>query len=269
MCVRAPAMDSKKTAPFEIGNGPDACLLIHGFTGSPWDMRPLGERLAASGYHVRGICLPGHGSTPDALERVTYRDWEAAAADALKGLTGFRRVYVAGLSMGALLGLLISAGRRSPPHALALIAPAMKFRGAHLWALRMLRDLPILDLLRPYIPKTTTDIEDPASRADAPILAGFPSARLHDVWTLQDRARAALPAIHIPVLIAVARQDHVVSIRGARELARGLEHAPRVEWLELQKGFHVIPRDRGLSTLSDKLVAFFEASPLAEALRLG
>jgi carboxylesterase len=258
-------MDSKKTAPFEFGDGPDACLLIHGFTGSPWDMRPLGERLGARGYHVRGICLPGHGSTPEALERVTYRDWEAATADELRRLQGFRRVYVAGLSMGALLAVLISAARRAPPHALALIAPAMRFRGVHLRALRALRDFPILDLLRPYISKTGTDIEDPVSRADAPILAGFPSARLHDVWTLQDRARAALPAIRVPVLIAVARQDHVVSIKGARELARGLSHAPRVEWLELRQGFHIIPRDRGLSTLADTLVAFFEGSPLPDA----
>lgn len=258
-------MDSKKTAPFEIGDGPDACLLIHGFTGSPWDMRPLGELLGARGYHVRGICLPGHGSTPEALERVTYRDWEAATADALRRLRGFRRIYVGGLSMGALLAILISAERRAPPHALALIAPAMRFRGPHLWALRALRDFPILDLLRPYISKTGTDIEDPISRADAPILAGFPSARLHDVWTLQDRARAALPAIRVPVLIAVALQDHVVSIKGAREIARGLSHAQRVEWLELRQGFHIIPRDRELSTLADKLVAFFEEVPLPDA----
>jgi len=56
-----------------------------------------------------------------------------------------------------------------------------------------------------------------------------------------------------------------VSIKGARELARGLKHAPRVEWLELREGFHIIPRDRGLSTLADKLVAFFEGAPSTDA----
>ena len=41
-------MDPEKTAPFELGSGDDACLLLHGFTGSPWDLRPLGERLAVN-----------------------------------------------------------------------------------------------------------------------------------------------------------------------------------------------------------------------------
>lgn len=265
MGVRAFAMDPEKTAPFELGSGQDACLLIHGFTGSPWDMRPLGERLSERGFYARGICLPGHGSTPEALERVTYRDWEEAAASALEGLGDFRRVFVAGLSVGALLALLISARRKPPPHALALLAPAMRFQGGRLWALRALRDFPVLDLLRPSIVKTGTDIQDPVSRTEAPILASFPSARLYDVWTLQDRARAALSAVRVPVLIAVAREDHVVSMQGARQLARRLTHAPRVEWLELREGFHIIPRDRGLSTLVEQLVPFFEQSPLSSS----
>ncbi len=121
-------------------------------------------------------------------------------------------------------------------------------------------DLPLLDLFRPYIAKSGTDIEDPLSRADAPILAGFPSARLHDVWTLQDRVREALPGVRVPVLIAIARQDHVVSLKGARELARGLKQAPQVQWLELAEGFHIVPRDRGLSILADKIASFFEES---------
>src|SRR5688572_17767016 len=62
--VRPQRMDPEKTAPFELGSGDDACLLLHGFTGSPWDMRPLGERLSERGYAVRAIRLPGHGSTP-------------------------------------------------------------------------------------------------------------------------------------------------------------------------------------------------------------
>ena len=89
-------MDPEKTAPFELGSGDDACLLLHGFTGSPWDMRPLGERLAARGLFVRAIRLPGHGSTPLAMAQVSHRDWEQASEDALLSLSGFRNVFVAG-----------------------------------------------------------------------------------------------------------------------------------------------------------------------------
>ncbi len=254
-------MNPQKTAPFELGDGKDACLLLHGFTGSPWDMRPLAESLSASGYHAKAICLPGHGSTPEAMERVTYRDWEDAAEDAFRGLRRFRRVFVAGLSMGALLGLILAARHRRPPHALALLAPAMQFRGTALWALRKCRDLPLLDFLRPFIPKTGTDIEEPTARAEAPVLAGFPSARLYDVWALQDRAREALPLVRVPVLIAVALHDHVVSAGGARQIARGLTNAVRLEWIELREGFHIIPRDRGFPGLAEKIVTFFDQVP--------
>jgi len=44
-----PPLDPAKTAPFEMPGTRPACLLIHGFTGTPWDVRPLGEALARAG----------------------------------------------------------------------------------------------------------------------------------------------------------------------------------------------------------------------------
>jgi len=53
-----------------------------------------------------------------------------------------------------------------------------------------------------------------------------------------------------------------VAARGARQLARGLKHAPQVEWLELSEGFHIIPRDRGLPIVTEKIVAFLKQVPI-------
>lgn len=251
-------MDPEKTAPFELGHGDDACLLIHGFTGSPWDVRPLGDALAGRGYHVLGICLPGHGSTPEAMERVTHRDWLEAADQALSSLRSFGRVFIGGLSMGALLALLLAARYPARIAGLALIAPALRFSGLPMWALRKARYLPLLDLVRPFIEKQSTDIEDAAARDAAPVMAGFPSARLHDVWILQDKVREILPNVRTPALIAVAKNDHVVSRYGGRELVRGLKNSRRVEWLELPEGFHIIPRDRGGARLAEAVSQFFE-----------
>src|SRR5215831_10767847 len=101
-------MDPNKTSAFDLGEGERACLLLHGFTGSPWDVRPLGERLAARGMFVRAIRLPGHGSTPAAMAAVSHRDWEQATEDALRSLSSYRNVFVAGLSVGALLAVLLA-----------------------------------------------------------------------------------------------------------------------------------------------------------------
>ena len=251
-------MDPEKTASFELGQGGDACLLIHGFTGSPWDMRPLGEALAARGYHVLGIRLPGHGSTPEAMEQVTYRDWLDAADQALSSLGSAGRIFVGGLSMGALLALLLAAKYPERLTALAMIAPALRLRGTLMEALRWTRNIPVLDLLRPFIEKRSTDIEDPVAREDAPLLAGFPSARLHDLWILQDKVRETMASVRTPALIATAKNDHVASRDGAQELVRGLRSSRRVEWLELEEGFHIIPRDRSAARLGEAVARFFD-----------
>src|SRR5437764_946463 len=47
--------------PFRIRGGTRGCLLIHGFAGTPPEMRGLGEYLAAAGYDVMGPLLAGHG----------------------------------------------------------------------------------------------------------------------------------------------------------------------------------------------------------------
>lgn len=260
------AMDPVKTAPFELGDGADAVLLVHGFTGSPWDMRPLGEALSQRGYHVRGIRLPGHGSTPHAMTRVDHRDWEAAVEDGLLALQGRRRVFIAGLSMGALLAMIATARHPERVQGLALLAPALQFKGRTLTLMRRFRGLPLLFALRPWVEKTASDIEDPNSLAEAPILRAWPSARLGDLWTVQDHARAVMHRITAPSLIAISAHDHVVAAEGGRELARGLANAP-VRFIQLTRGFHIQPRDLGRDVLFEEVGTFFDRlrPPVARA----
>ncbi len=251
-------MDSQKTAPFELGEGEDACLLVHGFTGSPWDLRPLGEALAARGLKVVCPRLPGHGTTPRAMSHVGARDWEAAVEGALHGLSGHRRTFVAGLSMGALLAVLVAARAPERVSGLALVAPALRFRGPTMYALKRLSRYPLLEWVRPWLEKNGTDLESPEALAEAPILSAFPSARLNDLWALQDAAFAALPRVRCPVLVAVAAQDHVVDPEGGKLLVQRLSRAPRVRFIQLEQGFHIIPRDAAGPLLSQEVGNFFE-----------
>ena len=85
-------------------------LLIHGFCGTPPEMRDLGEHLAAAGFRVRGALLAGHGSTPEDLEKTSWTDWldsAQAQLDALKKDSRF--VFCAGQSMGGTLSLALAA----------------------------------------------------------------------------------------------------------------------------------------------------------------
>ena len=252
----APPLDASLTSPFELGVGPGACLLVHGFTGTPWDVRPLGEALAAGGFRVRGIRLPGHGTTPRAMLEAGAGDWLAACE---AGLASFRepRVAVVGLSVGALLAIVLAARHPDRVQAVVGLAPALRFKDAWSRGLRRVRPLlAVAERLRPWVHKSTTDLLDPAARAAAPVLAAWPLRRLGDVWQVQDWARASAPKVKAPVLLAVARQDHVVDVRGTRELARRLKHAQSVRFIELDQGAHIMPRDEGRLVLQQEVLAF-------------
>ncbi|MBN1204605.1 MAG: alpha/beta fold hydrolase [Myxococcaceae bacterium] len=251
-------MDTWKTAPFELGHGDDACLLLHGFTGSPWDIRPLGEALAARGMHVKAPRLPGHGTTPEAMLEVGHQHWQEAALEALHSLRGFRHVFVAGLSMGALLGLRLAARCPERVKGLVLIAPAARFKGPTMALLKGLRRTGLLERVKPWVRKTATDLSDPVALADAPILPAFPSARLNDVWILQEVALADAPLVRCPTLVVVAEQDHVVDPDGGRWLAGQLTKASGVQLLSLQEGYHIIPRDRGGPRLAAEVGDFLK-----------
>ena len=248
--------DAEKTAAFELGHGDDAVLLVHGFTGSPWEVRPLGEALAERGYYVRGIRLPGHGGAPEAMEQVSFRDWEQAVEDALVALAGYRRLFVAGLSMGALLALQAAARYPRNVTALALLAPAMRFRDLRLRAMRYLRFLPV-EAARPWVAKLSTDLQDPGERAHAPMMTRFPLARVRDFWEVRQRARDLLGQVQAPTLVAMATHDHVVTLDGGRELARRLTRAARVQLVEVCAGFHLMSRDRGRAAVAEVVARFF------------
>ena len=87
------------------------------------DARCRAGQIKRCGFHVEGIRLPGHGVGPEAMAWVTWRDWEQAAEEGLRKLSGFSQVFVAGLSMGALLGMLLAARHPNTVKGLALMAP--------------------------------------------------------------------------------------------------------------------------------------------------
>ena len=58
------------------------CLLVHGFTGTPQNVRPLADYLARRGLAVSAPRLPGHGTTVEDLDRTGPQDWLAAAEKA-------------------------------------------------------------------------------------------------------------------------------------------------------------------------------------------
>ena len=99
-----------------------AALLVHGFPGTPAEMRPLGTVLRDAGWTVHGLMLPGLGADIASLEQRAGRDWSDAVRQALAGLQQhYSPVLLVGYSMGG--ALAVHAAQQLRPSGLVLLAP--------------------------------------------------------------------------------------------------------------------------------------------------
>src|SRR5512146_2277882 len=92
--------------PFFFPGGTTGCILLHGFTSMPEEMRLAGEYLHDRGYSVLGVRLAGHGTHPDDLARICWRDWLVSVEEGLAVLRGMcSRIFIIGQSMGGMVAL--------------------------------------------------------------------------------------------------------------------------------------------------------------------
>lgn len=102
-------IDSDYAKEFYYKGNNTGILLIHGFTGTPSELRLLGEYLRDRGYTVKGILLKGHGTTLEDMRKCSYRDWMRGAVEGYKSLKQeCDEVFAVGLSMGGLLSLYLA-----------------------------------------------------------------------------------------------------------------------------------------------------------------
>ena len=96
--------------PFFLLGSRTGILLIHGFTGTPKEMRWMGEYLNRElGFTCLGVRLTGHGTRPKDMVRSRWTDWTVSVEDGYNLLSGITdSIYLVGLSMGGALSLLMS-----------------------------------------------------------------------------------------------------------------------------------------------------------------
>ncbi len=84
----------------------EAVLLVHGFMASPAELRSLGDRFHQQGFHVFGIRLKGHGTSPWDLRDQDWQHWAASVKRGYKIAAAYsEHVHMVGFSTGGLLTL--------------------------------------------------------------------------------------------------------------------------------------------------------------------
>jgi carboxylesterase len=227
--------------PFAFGEGDHAVLFIHGWTSSPREMRFLGEKVAEKGFHSHGTLLPGHGRTLRALQGTRFSDYMSHCEDAFSDLTlKYDKVSVAGLSLGALLGLHLAARRKV--HNLVLFAPFMRPAGSTLG----ISNRHMASLAKLWTDEVAKDVEGPINDKEqlAQHIAyhAMPAAIVADIAQAGQDILPLLPRITCPTLIQHAVQDRTSDFEGSLDLMRRLGSEDRT-LIALNRSNHVITLD--------------------------
>jgi carboxylesterase len=234
--------------PFSAQGGPHGVLVLHGFTGNPFSMRPLADACADVGYSVELPRLPGHGTSLADMMTTNWSDWSQTALTTFDELASrCDKVAVVGLSMGGGLGALV-AESRSDVAGCVFINP---------WINPLNPEL--LDGLNQLIEAGVETLESVGSD----IKKGSTSELAYDATPLVctksacdglTEVQANLAAITAPSLLLTSRIDHTVNWERGEDIV-AFTTGP-VEQIWLEDSYHVATLDNDAALVESSTLAF-------------
>ena len=226
---------------FTQGDGPATAVLVHGFPGTPAEVRPLAAALVAIGWRVRAPLLPGFGPDWGTLRERRWTEWrDAVASELATAATSGGPVMTIGFSMGGALTMAaLETGARAD--AAVLIAPFTRFDDRRALLLPLLRR--VLSDVRPYeradfdepsMRRELTeklgdvDLDDPATRDRVRNEVRVPTAALDELRRAGRHAWHVAPRLPArPTLVVQGLRDTTVTPETTVALLRRLRGAPR------------------------------------------
>jgi carboxylesterase len=217
------------------------CLVTHGFTGAPKEMRWLGEYLNRQGYTVCGIRLNGHATKPEDMIRSRYRDWLLSVEDGYNLLsTCTDQVFLLGLSMGGILSLT-SASYLPVRGVVAISTP---------YEMPVKTPLPLgiikaISLVKPFLKKSAAPDDGWFDKAAFAQHVSYPENPLRsgvELKLLIDAMHAALPSVKVPVLLIHSKNDDYVIQGGMQKLYDALGSKDK-HMLWVENSGHVITEE--------------------------
>jgi carboxylesterase len=210
----SPSAPNVDTNPFYFPGEGVSALLVHGLSGTPYEMRYLGERLAARGVRVRGVKLAGHAGAPEELGLSHYDQWYESVINGFEELRAFGEPNVViGLSMGAVLSARLAADQREAVAGLVMLSSAFFLPTGATAALRFVRMLGAVGE-RLYLHNSQgSDIHDAAARRIHPSARLMPLAAPLRLLELGAIVKPKLRSITQPSLVMHSRRDHTCPMK--------------------------------------------------------
>jgi carboxylesterase len=242
--------------PFFFPGGPIGCVLVHGFTGTPKEMRLLGEHLHQQGYTVIGVRLAGHATDLENMIGSCAQDWLISLEDGYHMLRPHcENIFLLGLSMGGVLSL-IQASRLPVDGVVAMSTP---YNFPLEWANRMPW---LLRLLSPFV----RTLEKKAGFWFSPEMEEShvhyqknPVRPAYELYQLLETMKVSLPKIKIPALVIHSKDDQKVTPKNAEYIYHHLGSDQKdLVWVD--RANHVITRDGDVRRVFEPITRFIQMS---------
>jgi carboxylesterase len=261
----------------------DGCvvLLLHGLTGTPTELGYLAHHLRwRGGQSVRVPRLANHGQPLGVLARTTWRELLESARTAFAAARDEARerrvpLVIGGLSLGAVLSLMLAAEHPEDVAGVACLSPTLFYDGWNVpWYRRLLplADWTPLKYFSYFRESEPYGLRDEALRekmagsyggmtlrdsaaAGALGYAHFPVRLFCEMRPLVARCMRSLPRVTAPLLVVQAEQDDMTSPRNA-EYIHARVGSERRELLLLKNSYHLVTVDLERSLVAERLADF-------------
>jgi carboxylesterase len=217
-------------------------LLVHGFTGSHYEMAPLEVFFKEKGHEVDNITLPGHETTPEALAATPWTsivDFAQARLDRLKPRCS--RCFVCGLSMGGAITHILGANN---PDLAGIIPMAAPYRVPD-WKAVFLKVLPFAGHIIGWHENEESGWEDLAAmKLHTHSYDRFHTKSVVQLDKLLREMRGRLPHTRVPVLMMHSKKDETVPYQHSEKIFRLLGAEDKtLTWID--RGGHIVTEDAG------------------------
>lgn len=190
----------------------EGILLLHGFTGTPFEMRPAGEFFYKNGFTVYCPRLAGHGTTEADLNKCNYYDWINSAESALITLKEkTKSIYVMGLSMGGLIALKLASVHKEIKKVIVIASP-LYLTGENGLFVNACR-FPLFRMIISSVKKPEpTDERYKKIWAQNPSYRSVPTIATYEFYKLMQSTKKSLKSVEQSTMFVYSKSDRDVSL---------------------------------------------------------
>jgi esterase/lipase len=222
------------------------CLMIHGYTGSPYEISPLANHLKENtNWKIEVPTLPGHGKNLD-LRDVSHESWiETAEKELQQLMQKCDDIYLIGFSMGGMIASYLAA--KYEVEKLVLLATAGKYLSFKQIGMDMGEIL--ADRIKGELDSNKMYLHYKNKTGHVPFKANI------EFMKLVRFTRRYLKKVKTPVLIAQGQQDGMVPYKTAYYLDKEITSEEK-EVVFFERSKHLICLGDDKDTLNSMVLDF-------------